>query len=204
MKYLCYLAAGSAARFGENKLLYPVNGKPLFLHGLTVLSQIAKEREDCRLLVVSRYEKILGAAEAHGAQPVDSPDSEKGMSHTVRCAVKACGELSIGDRLLFVCADQPYLTADTVGRILDTADLLSDTASGTAPLAACAAFGEREGNPVLFSACLADALCALTGDKGGKAVLKQYPGRCMRVFCKTEKELADIDTKEDVFPNKDR
>ena len=40
-KYLIYLASGSARRFGSNKLLFPLEGKPLFLYGLETLAEAA-------------------------------------------------------------------------------------------------------------------------------------------------------------------
>ena len=36
-KHIIYLAAGSGSRFGSNKLLCPLEGKPLFRHGLDTL-----------------------------------------------------------------------------------------------------------------------------------------------------------------------
>ena len=36
-KHLIYLAAGSGRRFGGNKLLYPLEGRPLFSYGLETL-----------------------------------------------------------------------------------------------------------------------------------------------------------------------
>ena len=38
-----YLAAGNSVRFGSNKLLYPIQGKPMFTHGLSLLSTIVLE-----------------------------------------------------------------------------------------------------------------------------------------------------------------
>ena len=39
--HLILLAAGSARRFGSNKLLRPVGGKPLYAHGLAALLEKA-------------------------------------------------------------------------------------------------------------------------------------------------------------------
>ena len=37
-KHIIYLAAGGGSRFGSNKLLCPLEGKPLFRHGLDTLA----------------------------------------------------------------------------------------------------------------------------------------------------------------------
>ncbi len=183
-KHILYLASGSGRRFGSNKLLHELDGKPMFLHGLQTLQQVAGEREDCDLLVVSRYTAIRQAAEAMGIAAVDSPDSEQGISYTIRAAIRGLGEIPQTDFLLFVVADQPYLTAASLHRLLDAAAPETEGAS--------LCWGERPGNPTLFSARLIPELLALEGDRGGRAVLKNH--RCTFVQATSEKELEDIDT----------
>ena len=90
-EHLIYLAAGSARRFGSNKLLCPVDGKPLFQHGLDTLARAVRQREDCTLTVVSRYPQILAAAQAAGGTAVDCPDSVLGLSYTIRAALEKHG-----------------------------------------------------------------------------------------------------------------
>ena len=62
-KHILYLAAGSGSRFGSNKLLCPLEGKPLFRHGLDTLAGLVRARKDCDLTVVSRYGPVLEAAQ---------------------------------------------------------------------------------------------------------------------------------------------
>ena len=183
MTHILYLAGGNSRRFGENKLLYPLAGRPLYCHGLDMLATLIKMRDDCTLTVVSRYEAVLGGARACGVRAVYSPESEKGQSYTIRAGLDAL-DLRQGDFIAFVVADQPYLTARTMARLLDTA----------APGVLCArvCFGTRRGNPALFSAALAPALRALTGDEGGRALLARPD--CVLVPADSARELCDIDT----------
>ncbi len=183
-KHILYLASGSSRRFGSNKLLYELNGKPMFLHGLQMLQSVVNQRSDCDLLVVSRYETIRETARALGIAAIDSPDSEKGISHTIRAAICALGNLPEEDWLLFVVADQPYLTAASVERLLD--------AAAEKPEGDSLCWGDRPGNPTLFSAKLIPELLALEGDKGGRAVLKKHNTRF--IPADSEKELEDVDT----------
>ena len=67
-KHIIYLAAGSGSRFGSNKLLCPLEGKPLFRHGLDTLAGLVRARKDCDLTIVSRYGPVLEAAQAAGAR----------------------------------------------------------------------------------------------------------------------------------------
>ena len=76
---ILYLAAGNSRRFGENKLLYPLDGKAVYRHLLDRLAQIAGRHENWELLVVTQYERILEElaplVKAGRLQTMFSPDS---------------------------------------------------------------------------------------------------------------------------------
>lgn len=184
-EHLILLAAGSARRFGSNKLLRPLNGKPLYAHGLAALLAAAKMRPAADVTVVSRTPEILAAARAAGARAVESPLSEQGLSFTIKAALDALEPLAEGDYLLFAVADQPYLTAASVAALLEKA------APPTRGATLC--FGETVGSPTLFSASLAKDLRALEGDRGGRSVLRALGGECLRVQAESARELEDID-----------
>ena len=184
-EHLILLAAGSARRFGSNKLLRPLNGKPLYAHGLAALLAAAKMRPAADVTVVSRTPEILAAARAAGAKAVESPLSEQGLSFTIKAALDALEPLAEGDYLLFAVADQPYLTAASVAALLEKA------APPTRGATLC--FGEKVGSPTLFSASLAKDLRALEGDRGGRSVLRALGGECLRVQAESARELEDID-----------
>lgn len=189
MKYILYLAAGSSRRFGGNKLLYPVDGMPLYRHGLTTLTAVCAARTDAKLTVITRSEEIAAEARRLGASAVLSPESEMGISYTIRAGIRSIDALESGDYLLFAVADQPYLSADTVCALLDKAD--------EGVLCATAAFGDQVGNPTLFSAALAQELCALDGDTGGRKILKRHAAECAAVQCRDAIEFRDVDVRED-------
>lgn len=188
MNHLILLAAGSSRRFGGNKLLVPFHGNPLFAWGLAALNEVCREREDCTLTVVSRYPEIRKAAQALGAQAVDSPDSEKGQSYSIRAGLQALGRVKEGDFLLFLPADQPWITPKTISRLLN--------AAGPDTWTATAAFGERVGTPTLFSAQLLPDLLALEGDRGGRKLMGRPGQPCTVVQAGSERELDDVDYPE--------
>ena len=187
MKHILYLASGSSRRFRVNKLLYELDGKPLYQHGLDMLTALVSGRDDCTLTVVSRYAAVREGAKALGVRAVDSPDSAQGLSYTIRAGLDAVRVMP-RDFVVFVAADQPYLTAETVTRVLDAA------ASGVRMARAC--FGERRGNPCLFAAALVPDLRALQGDEGGRELL--CGADCVCVQAAQERELCDVDTAQDL------
>ena len=188
MNHLIALAAGSSRRFGGNKLLAPLNGRPLYAWGLATLDEVCRERKDCTLTVVSRYPEIRKAAQAMGAQAVDSPDSEKGQAYSIRAGLQALGRVEEGDFFLFLPADQPWITPQTISRLLDEAG--PDTWTVTA------AFGERVGTPTLFSARLLPDLMALEGDRGGRKLMGRPGQPCLVIQTESERELDDVDFPE--------
>ncbi len=184
-KHILYLASGNSRRFGENKLLYAVDGKPMYLHGLEVLCEVVKRHPNCTLTVVSQHEKVREGASAQGIRAIDSPESVDGMSYTIKNAIRSLGNVSTDDFLLFAVADQPNLTVYSVEKLLERAKEGTETA--------CLSFHGNPGNPTLFSAKYIPELLELQGDRGGKAVLKRHD--CIFVEAEDETELIDIDTK---------
>ncbi len=181
------MAAGNAERFGENKLLRDIGGRPLFSYGLDVMRALVSERGDCSLTVVTQYAEIAGYCAGHGVRCVINPDSRFGASYTIRAGIRAVMPEK-GDFLVFAAADQPYIRKETVQKLLD--------AASTDAEAARVFYGEIPGNPVLFSASLVPELNALTGDDGGRSILKKH--ECIRVQADSRDELKDIDRPDDI------
>lgn len=80
------LAAGNSTRFGENKLLRPLDQKPVYRYMLELLYQKQKENKLKRLIIVSQYDEIFQDIKANfpGIETVVNPEPEKGISRSVR------------------------------------------------------------------------------------------------------------------------
>lgn len=199
---LIYLAAGSSRRFGSNKLLHPLEGKPLYLHLLEQLIILCRSHKEWEILVVSRYPEIMEGAEklrqkeiqrekekggGAGISVIASPHSEKGMSETIKAALGAAGTF---EAYAFFVADQPYLKRQTVEHFLERME--EKHKAGETGLG-CVGSSGHTGNPVWFSASYREELLALTGDKGGKEVLKAHGEQAWLFPVTEEKELQDMD-----------
>ena len=79
------MAAGNAARFGENKLAATVNGKPLIEHALDAIPR----ESFSRVLVVTQHENVEAAAKKFGFETLRNEHPERGQSETIRLGTAA-------------------------------------------------------------------------------------------------------------------
>ena len=213
MKYsLIYLAAGNSRRFGKNKLLVEWNGRPLYEYGLNTLKEAVKDRTDSEILLVSQYPNIL---QAHPEVVcVYSPKSTEGLSWSIRAGIECvlgreqkreqqqeCRRLpdwQEGDHwLLFLTADQPLVEKETIQNLLLQADNAERLTSGKTRIIR-ARYAGKEGSPVLFHASLIPELQQLSGDEGGRSVIRAHREEMAFVDVEEERQMADVDTVEDL------
>lgn len=185
----CYilLAAGNSRRFGENKLFYPIDGKPMYQYGLEALRGAADD--EVAIAVVTQYERLEVEVHAYDSSVtvLQNAHPEYGISHSMQiglqfAAAQAC------EYALFLVADQPYLQKETIANFVRNF-LKSQKTLG------CVCAQGRTGNPVIFGKAYWKELMELRGDRGGKAVLKRHLEEAF-VYEVLAKQLEDIDEKQ--------
>ena len=178
------MANGEARRFGRQKLLEPLGGKAVVLHALDALFSPALD-----VVVVSRWPEVRRVCAESGAAVAEPAGALQ--SDTVRAGVRALGPRA---GYLFAQGDQPLLSAQRVDA------LVREFWAHRGCVARLAGHGEA-GSPVVFPGALASALCALSGDVGGGALLRRGAelARGVRlVEARRAAELMDVDTPEDL------
>ena len=161
------------------------------------------------ITVVTRYREILDyCSSIPDCHAVLSPDSEKGISYTIKAGIMAVQEQKNGvwqkkqekssgvsqnsaeteEYYMFAVADQPYLKSQSVIKLIDK--VLENT--GNERLVFSLRCGDAVGNPCVFHSSLISQLLSLEGDKGGRSVAKKHD--CVYVDIADESELMDIDT----------
>lgn len=228
MIHVIYMAAGNSHRFGNNKLLYLYEGKPLYRHGLELLLKLKQEMgEKLTVTVVTQYAEILEEVQdifercgMAGMQAVFCEKSRLGASYTIRAGIEAVisqdpvsgqpkeGQSMMGEKdyLMFMVADQPHLTLDSVRKLVEAA-VSREQSAFSGPLAEeCSRWetlslrcGSIPGNPCMFRADLIPELMSLTGDQGGRKVLKRH--YCQYVDILDKRELEDVDEMLQVTEN---
>ena len=195
--HLILLAAGYSRRFaGGNKLLYPVKGKPMYRHIGERLLKIAEQYATARcgaehadLTVVTQYEEIRQGFSGSCAEVVINPDPLRGISSSLQCALSHLsdsGRIGADDFLVVFSADQPDLGEKTICCFLKAL-----CASGKR--LGCVTDGTEMRNPCAFGAEYLEELSCLTGDTGGKKVLKRHAEDVFLFRAEHAEELEDID-----------
>lgn len=200
------LAAGNSMRFGTNKLLSELNGKQIITHAFDAVRacvnvcdakapcensvsgyvNVETDRAPADVVVVTQYEEVAQLAEQYHFASIRNDFPEKGISYSVRLGVEHCQK---ADAILFVVCDQPFLTSKTLELMLQQADYEHIL---------CCTYHSRRGNPTLFPKRYYKKLMELTGDEGGRVLIRRYPELVTEIEVGDEKELVDIDTREDI------
>lgn len=184
---LVMLAAGNSERFGENKLLYPVNGKPMYEHLADQVNGLA-ENVFQKKIVVTQYPELAEHMKKRGFQVCLNDQPELGISHSVHLGVEEAWKWETDAAICFAVSDQPYLRGTTLEMLIR-----QWKASGKG-IGALAYHGEI-GNPVVFVEKYRKELMELTGDKGGKRVVKRHMDDLYLMEVEDAEELRDLDTK---------
>jgi molybdenum cofactor cytidylyltransferase len=179
------LAAGSASRFGSDKLLHPLR------HGVPIAAQAARHLKNAGVRIVAAVRpnasELSALLQAEGCEVVVCEHADEGMGAGLACAVRAAGH---ADGYLIALADMPFIHPDTIRRVVGR------LAAGAA-IVAPAWRGER-GHPVGFSASFRDRLERLTGDAGARDLLVAERAALELIDCDDPGVVRDVDTPADL------
>ncbi|MEM1572235.1 NTP transferase domain-containing protein [Pyrobaculum sp.] len=171
------LAAGGSARFGSQKLLSDLAGRPLVWHAAETL----------RSAGLSVYVVVNDCRVASAAGAVDgviyNPWWREGLSTSVKAAVVT---LHDADCIVWMLGDMPCVKPETVARLASTCG------KGLA----VPVYRGRRGNPVASGRDVFPAALGISGDVGLRALLGLVPVSYVEVD--DEGVLFDVDTPEDL------
>ncbi len=173
------LAAGESSRYGRPKQLLPWGDT-------TVLNAVIKTAKlvglDPVIVVLGAYEsQITSTIAAENVQIVTNSFWQTGQSSSLQCGVKALPRNC--DGALFMLADQPQLNVHFLDALLHEAQ---GGAVAVAPL-----IDGRRANPVYFSKYAFQLLMSISGDQGGRAVMREVSVKYVEWFDETQAQ--DID-----------
>src|SRR5215469_9901579 len=181
------LAAGMSSRMGETKQLIRLGEN-------TLLEQVVEIVRSCRvdeivLVLGHQAETIKKRVGMKNLKVVINESYQQGMGTSVSTGLAA---LSSGtNAALIVLADQPFVRAETLDRLIDQYE------QSGAQIAIPMYKGFR-GNPVLLGRSVFPEVMALTGDIGCRAIFGNHVEGIVKVPVDDIGILLDLDTKGDV------
>ena len=136
--------------------------------------------------VVTRNPEICEAARKLGFYPVEAPSPDEGVAASIRAGVRASRPNAF--LCYFVC-DQPFFTGKEFIEFLN-----AFKASGKAYGRVCC--GKRMGSPCVFPPGAHRDLLLLSGDEGGRLILRQKVDEIF-LYPVPERALQDFDVPWD-------
>jgi molybdenum cofactor cytidylyltransferase len=180
------LAAGESRRMGQPKLLLPW-GNTTILEKV-VENYLKTKISELIVVVGANQESLKGLLSAKPVIIVENPYYQEGMSTSIRKGVEAASDQAEG--YLIGLGDQPFITPDII-------DSLITVFSNEQPGIAICSHKKKKGHPVIFARKFRQALCNLTGDTGGRTIIRQHGAEVKYVDIGSEAIFLDIDTPDD-------
>lgn len=180
------LAAGSASRFGSDKLLACLPDRtPIALAAARTLIAAVPQAV---VVVRAGAGKLEALLRTTGLGVTVCPNADEGMGASLAWGVAVTKDW---DGWIVTLADMPFIRPATISAVA------AAITKGSAAIAAPSYRGER-GHPVGFSAAYRDALLALQGDRGASDVVAAAGDRLHLIACDDPGVLADIDVPDDL------
>ncbi|HSU77345.1 MAG TPA: nucleotidyltransferase family protein [Burkholderiales bacterium] len=179
------LAAGSATRFGSDKLRHALP------HGVPIAVQAARHlrAELARVLVVVRSRDAEQTFRAERCETVVCENAAEGMGASLACAARAAGQ---ADAYIVALADMPFVRPTTIAAVREALE-------GGAALAA-PYFRARRGHPVGIAGRYYEELLALGGDEGARQLLSANEAELVKIPVGDPGVVRDIDRPDDLAP----
>lgn len=179
------LAAGLSRRMNQNKLLMKLDGIEIYKHILNTIEE-CKEFLD-EIIVVGKDSEVLYYAESLGFKTKLNNISYLGQSTSIKMGIE---NLKPVDGYMFFVSDQPFIKKETIKKLYDSFN--ENKGKIIIP-----SYNGIKGNPSIFPRRFKEELLGLSGDVGGKDVIRKHPEEIVKVDIRTDKEHIDIDTMED-------
>jgi len=183
--FAAVLAAGGSSRFGSTKQTALLEGVPLVRRAIDTAVTACGDRV---LAVIGHdADAVLAAIDSAPCFIAVNEGYDGGLGTSIATAARVCH--GHADALLLLLADQPLVTSQHLGALMDTW-------SGADHVIVASSYSGTAGPPVLFPIHAFEALESLTGDQGARALF--HDGRFTLRTVPFEPAAIDIDTPADL------
>ncbi|HYM73935.1 MAG TPA: molybdopterin-binding/glycosyltransferase family 2 protein, partial [Stellaceae bacterium] len=180
------LAAGKSSRMGSNKMLEPIDGRPMIAR--TAQRLLSSHARPIVAVLGNMAAEVDAALGKLPVERVHNPDFANGLSTSLKCGLAALPGDSDG---VVVClGDMPLIAGRDLDRLIAAFNPLEGRAIVVPTRRG------RRGNPVLWSREFFPEMAALSGDTGARRLIEEHADRVAEVEMDTDGVLIDIDTPE--------
>ena len=183
------LAAGAGSRFGGDKLLAPLDGRPLIRH---VIDAAGAAGLDPIVIVVPPSGR-LAQLDLAPARSVENPTPQEGISESVRLGLRALDTDASHpvDAAIILPGDQPSVRPAVIAALIEAADRSPRT-----PFVVPRYAADGAPNPVLARRSIWRLADELVGDHGFGRVLATHEELVRTV--RVDGANPDVDTPDDL------
>lgn len=188
--HILILAAGASSRMrGTDKLLQPVKDRPVLRHLVEVaLGTGAPVMVTLPVVAAQRRTALEGLP----VQIIEVPDAVLGMSRSLVRAIDAClPQAGPTDGLMVLPADMPGFTMPALAKVI------ARFREAPATILRGGTVDGQPGHPAVFPRDLWPALQQVTGDEGGRGLLRKHSERVEVIPLPGQMAVLDLDTPED-------
>jgi molybdenum cofactor cytidylyltransferase len=181
------LAAGQSRRMGPaNKLLAPVDGRPMVAHAVDAM--LASRADPVIVVTGHQADEVRAALGNRAVVWTHNPDYASGLSSSLAVGLAALPEDAEG--VVIGLGDMPRITAAQIDRLIAAFNPLEGRA-----IVVPTVRGKR-GNPVLFATRFVPEMRAIGGDVGARHLIGEHAEEVVEIEFDDDGALLDIDTPE--------
>ena len=186
-----FLAAGQSMRFGSDKLLHDLDGRPMVAHSLA--AAVKSRLPEIVVVVGSDASALEHVVRGVPGAPdririVRNEHAERGMMSSLKHGLRALGSAS--DAAMVILADMPYVTAELIDSLVEK---FEDTNGIVIPECDGVFYHPRVIPKRLFSEFL-----ALADDGQGQSVIDKHGEDIVTVTVQKKTSFIDIDEARDL------
>ena len=180
------LAAGRARRMGSQKLLLPVDGRPMIER--VVEAAMGSTAVETVVVVGCEADQVRAALTGYPARIVENAGYQLGMSTSLRAGLAAARPDC--EAAIFILGDQPFVASSLIDEVI------ARHARSGSPIVRPAVDG-KPSHPVLMGAALFSEIMALEGDLGAREILARHSREVDLLAVADPLFALDLDTPED-------
>ncbi|WKY46861.1 NTP transferase domain-containing protein [Eubacteriaceae bacterium ES3] len=178
------LASGFSNRMNRktnNKLELKISGIPMVER--VIQAAVSSDLDD--VLLIYRDPKIKDLADRYPIKTCENRNAVVGQSESIKIGIKNSDNLT--EAFVFLVGDQPFISSQLLNQLIRRFKMEEDAII-------IPQYNGKNGTPVVFPVQYKKQLMALTGNKGGREIIKKGQGKICYEMISDVRAGVDIDT----------